>query len=122
MAKYIIKDDTEDFEAGAGLILLGLVVLFALAPGVLFASIARECMELTISQCWGCAVVTSIVIGLLLHFCTETGFSIKKFAIISLIVGLFILIVTLFDNDNCFFETLKYMFGMIEEESTTSIY
>lgn len=111
MAKYILKkDDNEDFEAGAVLILLGLVVLFALAPGILFTSIARECMELTISQCWGCTVVSSIAIGVLLHFCTKTGFSMGKFAIISLIAGLFILIVTLFDNDNCFFETLKYMF------------
>jgi len=46
-----------------------------------------------------------------MHLFTEEGFSMRDYLIYAGISAAFIIIVTLFVNDNCFFNTVKEMFG-----------
>lgn len=109
--KYYIDDDEND-EVGAviGVILL-LCFIFILAPGVIATSLLHLFIDFSVSQLWGCSIVSSLILVGYMHLFTEDGFSMRDYLIYAGISAAFIIIVTLFVNDNCFFNTVKEMFG-----------
>lgn len=110
MAKrYYVEDDDSDSAVGV-LVLIVLAIAFLISPGIIVTSLLRFLIDLSVSQCWGCSIVTCLVLCTCLHFFTETGLTFRKYAICVLCSGLFILLFTLFINDNCFYNTLIYMF------------
>lgn len=115
MAKrYYVEDDNGGAEGIAGLIIGLLCVLFVLAPGVLVTSLLRLLIDLTVSQLWGCSIVANLALGAYMYFFTKNGFSIKRYLICAGISAAFIFILTLFINDNCFYDTVKAMLNMGE--------
>lgn len=107
--KYYVEE--EDNNAGAvglvGLVLL--LILFALSPGILVTSLLRFVVDLTISQMWGCSIVACIVLMGYMYFFTKNGLSFTRYLICAGVSAAFILILTLFVNDNCFYNTVKIM-------------
>lgn len=115
MAKrYYVEEDNNDGGAIIVFGILAIVVLVILSPGIIVTSLIQNIIYLSISQCWGCSIVTCILFCICLHFFTETGLTFKKYAIWAVCIGGFILLLTLFDNDNCFIETVKFMLAWEE--------
>ena len=115
MAKrYYITEDDSDGEAIIGVLLLVIGVLVIFSPGIVVTTLIRNITDLSISQCWGCSIITCIAFCACLHFFTETGLTFKKYAIWTVCISGFILLLTLFDNENCFIETVKFMLAWEE--------
>lgn len=111
------EKNTEEMSEGlSGGILLLIGVLFLLSPGIILTSLINPLFNFTTSQLWGSAIVGSIVVMIIMYF--TIGISVSRYLICSGICGGFIIIWTLFNSDNIFWNTTKAMLDIDSDEKT----
>ena len=111
------EKNTEEMSEGmSGGILLLIGVLFLLSPGIILTSLINPLFNFTTSQLWGSAIVGSIVVMIIMYF--TIGISASRYLICAGICGGFIIVWTLFNSNNIFWNTTKAMFKTDSDKTT----
>jgi hypothetical protein len=113
------KNKEEMSEDVGGGILLIIAVLFLLSPGIILTSLINPFFNFTTSQLWGSAIVGTIVVMIIMYF--TIGISVSRYLICAGICGGFIIVLTLFNSDNIFWNTTKAMFDTDSDDKTETI-
>ena len=100
------KEDITEGMSGITVLIIGL--LFLLSPGIIITSLLHLLFDFTTSQLWGSAIVGTIVVMIIMYF--TIGISVSRYLICAGICGGFIIVLTLFNSDNIFWNTTKAMF------------
>lgn len=110
------KNQEEMGENAAGGLLLLIGVLFLLSPGIIITSLINPLFDFTTSQLWGSAIVGTIVAMIIMHY--TIGISVSRYLICAGVCGGFVIILTLFNSDNIFWNTTKAMFDSNSNDDT----
>ena len=119
---YNRRRNKNDSGGGLFLILIVIGIIFSMitfAPGIMVASIISRITPLTIGPLWGTTIIVTIIIGVALYY-KQVENPFKRYFLIAIGVFTLGLVITLFDDTNNVYLTVKKMYPILERHKNTT--
>ncbi len=119
----ILTEEEKNNEDGiwGTIILITLLIcfIFVLAPGILITSHLTSYIDMSTSQLWGTAIVSSLAFLVILILLFGKEKCLKNYAIAASVCFGYMLLFYLFNNDCVYYKTIKEMFHIETKSSLT---